>query len=780
MPLPPLSFAVLDTETTGLVPKTHRIIEYADIRMKGDEETDRLEELFAIEDTIPPHVEVLTRIRPAMLAGKPPIAEKRAAILERLTAVDLLVGQNLGFDIGMLKGEGIDLTDRPWVDTSMLASLVYPELKSYSLPYMSAVLGLDHAPAHRALGDVRATLQLFALIWERLLQLPAERCREAKEILGRTSGGYALLFDALPPSSRTEPAPWLAARERAAVEPAASAQPLAPPPAGSVTLLHETLHPDNLQTILNASAADPATCEWIAVKNLEHALARVAVPEGTRVLHPPQLLLNPDAVTELEQQASLLPDEALLLLKVRWYRPRTRFELPLHGGEKDVWNGRLACAASSPAYTQQFTTPARSYLLDHWQLLSLLREPAHPARALLTPDAHVVLDDASMLEDTATRAYGHLLNVDDLRAAAQTDDALLRLTDLLALWAERTRRAEDQHFVTSVDLDQPDTAALRRLIAEARERTDLPGRTREQLEHAAALLAETTLDEQIVWLERRMDGRLTLHGAPRHVDTLLARDLFDRFPTTLLVPPSARETLPEVVPAGRAVHTVADLLPRAPLTVTFPEPRGLLDLLRDPPPGKTVILAGSKRMIEQAFIAHAETLEARGIPLLCQGLSGGQGRMEAEFTAAPAPAVLVLTPYLYEGFDLPAGCVDHLLLESVPFDYLGHPVLGRRKDRYQNGFNDYFLPRAQFRLFRLLRTFCRHRTPGGDVAIFDRRLREKAYGKDLMAFLSSFSSVSDDAKPSATDQQPSAQRTARGTSNKKRATSPTLQQQLPL
>lgn len=54
MKLPPFSFAVLDTETTGFVPKVHRVIEYAGVRIEGGEVVDTQEHLFAIDSEIPP------------------------------------------------------------------------------------------------------------------------------------------------------------------------------------------------------------------------------------------------------------------------------------------------------------------------------------------------------------------------------------------------------------------------------------------------------------------------------------------------------------------------------------------------------------------------------------------------------------------------------------------------------------------------------------------------------------------------------------------------------
>jgi DNA polymerase-3 subunit epsilon len=126
VPLPNLSFTVLDTETTGFIPRTNRVIEFASVRVDTGKIIDRYEELFAIpKNDVPPVIQVLTRIRPAALEGKPTFEECKEQILEKIGEDTMIVGQNVSFDIKMLKGEGMDLSDRPWIDTSMLASLVF-------------------------------------------------------------------------------------------------------------------------------------------------------------------------------------------------------------------------------------------------------------------------------------------------------------------------------------------------------------------------------------------------------------------------------------------------------------------------------------------------------------------------------------------------------------------------------------------------------------------------------------------------------------------------------
>ena len=129
MKLPPLSFAVLDTETTGFVPRANRIIEFACVRVEQGKIAAQFEQLFSIPGTVPDAVRVLTRIGQEEISGKPLLENKREEILGFIGKDTLIIGQNITFDIGMLKGEGIDLSSNPYVDTAMLASLVFPELE---------------------------------------------------------------------------------------------------------------------------------------------------------------------------------------------------------------------------------------------------------------------------------------------------------------------------------------------------------------------------------------------------------------------------------------------------------------------------------------------------------------------------------------------------------------------------------------------------------------------------------------------------------------------------
>ena len=313
------------------------------------------------------------------------------------------------------------------------------------------------------------------------------------------------------------------------------------------------------------------------------------------------------------------------------------------------------------------------------------------------------------------------------------------LVDIGFLWAEKTRREADTHFVTADDCASPETKGLRTRLRELLEDGSTAPKLREQLSELAWLL-DPAANVDLTWIERRINGALSIQSAPEHVDALLAARLYGKFPTTLLVP-AGTDAFPGTIPAAtKRTVAPADLPYPAGLNINFPL-RSFASYFTDPLPSKTVILAPNKHSIEKAFIEHTEELEAKGITLICQSFSGGMNRMEAEFLAS-SQAILVLTPWMYEGSELPEGSVEHLVIDTLPFDHPGQPIFARRKDRFADGFAEYAIPRLRHRIFRLVRTFCRHRTSTGDIHIIDKRLREKSYGKTLITYVETLTGTS--------------------------------------
>jgi len=738
--LPSLPFVVLDTETTGLLPKVNHVFEFASVRVRDGKKEDEYEVIVAPPQDIPPTVRVLTRIAPDLVTGKPAFADVREQILSHLGSDTLIVGQNVGFDLKMLKGDGLDLTERPWVDTAMLASLVFPELQSFSLGYVSSVLGLHHEPVHRALGDVHATLELFGKCWERMTALPPDELRALFETFSLSSPGYRLLADALPTAPIAKKPKWLASGKRPVRDrkKTTSDRIVLPfPKKGTVDLMEDPLTPDTLQRLVETALADDSKTHWIAVKNLEASIRDLTLdPKKARVIFPAPLLLDPASADALLLQKNFTSDEATLSVKIRWYAPRAHRDLPIHGEERSVWYGRIACTEQSDTYRKQFSDLPSVVLIDHQQLFTLLASDEHVGHTAITAQSHIIITDASMLEDTATKAWQWQCVFDHMRAAAEGNTTLTGFLDLVQLWIARVRAFQDIRYLTPQDLESGEAEALRERIVPLLADTTLPTLVQKQLRDLQSILTPELLSHRIVWIEERQGGSQSLHSVPEHVGPILRSCLFETIPTTLILPPGSAATMREVLPS-------LDLAPTTPfppftLPLAIRTDVALDDLLRSPPQGKTVILVGSKRIIEEKFVEYTLPLEQKGVTLICQNLSGGLERMTAEFLTAPAPAVWLLTPWSYEEVDLPQETLDHLVIASLPFDHPSHTVLSRRAARYGNAFEDYFLPRLEARLFRLIRSFCRHRTFLGEVWVTDDRLKTKSYGKRAMAYLGQF------------------------------------------
>jgi DNA polymerase III epsilon subunit-like protein len=740
MRLPTIPLVVLDTETTGFVPRVHRVIEFASIVCRDGKMESEYEQLLTT-DEVPPVVQVLTRIKTVDLTDKPSFADKKDEILRAIPDDALIVGQNIPFDIGMLKGEGIDLSNRPWIDTSMLASLVFPELDSYSLGYLSRVLKLNHDPPHRALGDVRATLELLSKCWERLLELPKELRDVTDAVMQKAPEGYKQLFAALPPATSIKDPAWLRWKEDAAPGKPGTPLPLAQPSKKNPTLVEETLSPLHLQEIIEGALEDKKRRHWIAVKNLRAVTGRLpeALLKKLRVLHPPYLLIDAKAVERLSAQSSFTTDEATLALKIAWYEPTRRDLAPIHGGEDAVWNGKLGSTQNSAAFLEQLKDLPNVILLEHRDLLQALADPSHPAwNALIESDlpVHVVIDDASMLEDTATKAFGWFCAADDIRAAAEGNANLTKLTDTMQLWIEKVRQFQEIRYLSPSDLSSIESKGLRKLLDEALS-NELPAQLKRHLESFRKILEPENMSHRIAYIEQRPNGSQIIQSVPERIGQTLMDTLFSQFPTTLLIPQGCGQMLPEILPAGKGIPTGQEA-PDVSIPTMYSADRPFESFFESPLTGKTIMLLPGKGAIEDLYVKYAEALEKKNVTLVCQGVGGGMGRMRAEFLAADAPAIWLITPWMFEGVDLPPETVTHLVFKTLPFDHPSHPILSRRANHYQDAFSQYSLPRLLHRLFRLLRTYERSRAKNGDLYVLDERLKTKSYGATVRQYLEQF------------------------------------------
>lgn len=162
-------FIALDVETTGLKPTRNRIIEIALLRFRNGVLESRFESLLNPGRKIPEFITRLTTIRNEDVQDAPGFADVAEDVLEFIGS-DVLIGHNVGFDIGFVNAE-LDRVDKPKlvnerIDTMGLAMRLLREIRKPSLDHVATAVGLNPRGVHRAGGDARLTAEVAMRLME--------------------------------------------------------------------------------------------------------------------------------------------------------------------------------------------------------------------------------------------------------------------------------------------------------------------------------------------------------------------------------------------------------------------------------------------------------------------------------------------------------------------------------------------------------------------------------------------------------------------------------------
>lgn len=261
----------------------------------------------------------------------------------------------------------------------------------------------------------------------------------------------------------------------------------------------------------------------------------------------------------------------------------------------------------------------------------------------------------------------------------------------------------------------------------------------------------------VSWAQATSDGqrrRVTLQATPLAVGGLLREHLFDRLRATVLTsatlsvagdfsffrretgaPPGRELCLPSPFAFAEQclLYTPTDLPdPNDPQFYAAAAPRieKLLHLSR----GRALVLFTSYRGLTQVYDYLAPRLP---YPLYRQG-ELARHRLLNAFRQEVA-SVLLATASFWEGIDVPGEALSCLIIDRLPFAVPSHPVTRARLAAIRaaggNDFAAYTLPLAVLKLKQGFGRLIRSRRDRGVVAILDRRLVLKAYGRRFLAAL---------------------------------------------
>lgn len=177
------SYVSIDLETTGLNPRTDKIIEIGAVKVIDGVIGESFSTLVNPGRKLERRITELTGLREENLTGAPSIQEILPEVFQFLEELPLL-GHSILFDFSFLKKAEVNerlIFEKQAVDTLKIARKYLADLEHRSLDFLCAHYHIPHR-AHRALEDARATDLLYRKLTEQFYSEEEELFRP-KELL---------------------------------------------------------------------------------------------------------------------------------------------------------------------------------------------------------------------------------------------------------------------------------------------------------------------------------------------------------------------------------------------------------------------------------------------------------------------------------------------------------------------------------------------------------------------------------------------------------------------
>ncbi len=144
--------------------------------------------------------------------------------------------------------------------------------------------------------------------------------------------------------------------------------------------------------------------------------------------------------------------------------------------------------------------------------------------------------------------------------------------------------------------------------------------------------------------------------------------------------------------------------------------------------GRALVLFTSYDQLKRTSHSINPLLTRNGIHIYEQG-EGASANTLLESFRADEHAVLFGTKAFWEGVDVPGEALSILVIVKLPFDVPTDPIVAARSETFEDPFSEYSLPEAILRFRQGFGRLIRTQSDRGVVAIFDRRILSKNYGR---------------------------------------------------
>jgi ATP-dependent DNA helicase DinG len=341
---------------------------------------------------------------------------------------------------------------------------------------------------------------------------------------------------------------------------------------------------------------------------------------------------------------------------------------------------------------------------------------SHQERIIPATRTQPAWGDVELCWDEAQRALASLLEI-----IAQLTRGLSEILEALA--------EEDEELFGSI-------SNLYRRLAEVHDNID-------------ALVFKPEPD-RIYWAEVQSGGlRVALNAAPLHIGPLMERYLWREKSSVILTSATLTTAGEFDYLRGRLNAVDADELALGSpfdyersallyLVNDIPEPsdrngyqrgveHGLIQLCRATG-GRALVLFTSYDQLKRTSQAISPVLARHDIQVYEQGEGASPHTLLENFRTSDR-AVLLGTRAFWEGVDVPGEALSVLVIVKLPFDVPSDPIISARSETFDDPFYQYSLPEAILRFRQGFGRLIRTQYDQGVVAVLDKRILTKRYGR---------------------------------------------------
>ena len=274
-----------------------------------------------------------------------------------------------------------------------------------------------------------------------------------------------------------------------------------------------------------------------------------------------------------------------------------------------------------------------------------------------------------------------------------------------------------------------------------------------ELRNELADILDSDSHEHVYWYELRGRG-VFLWASPIRVASVLKERLFEQTDSVVLTSATlATGNNFEFIRSRLGLENSEELILGSHFDFTrqaifyvprdIPEPREQewvkqaclqLEKILDASRGRAFVLFTSYAQMQQVYRSLKGRLR---FPMLLQGEKSKSGLLE-EFRGTPH-SVLFATSSFWQGVDVQGEQLSCVVIDKLPFAVPSDPVVAARirylNETGRNPFYDYQIPEAIILLKQGLGRLIRSRTDRGILALLDKRILTKSYGRTFLLSL---------------------------------------------